>query len=82
MMPLKINEIKGARTRLGFTQEYMAQQLGISVYSYQKKESGKIPFTEKQKFGVAKLLELDLEQMNAFLFDNQLPIGSIQRTSV
>lgn len=82
MMPLKINEIKGARTRLGITQESMAAELGISVYSYQKKESGKIPFTEKQKFGVAKILGFDLEQMNDFLFDGQLPIGTIQRTSV
>lgn len=72
MMPL---EIKGARTRLGLTQNEMAEQLGISVHSYQKKESGKIPFTEKQKFGVARILGLDLVQMNEFLFDRQLPIG-------
>ena len=76
MLPLRINEIKGARTRLGYTQDFMAKQLGISVYSYQKKESGKIPFTEKQKFGVAKILNLDLVQMKEFLFDNQLPIGN------
>lgn len=74
MMPL---EIKGARTRLGLTQNDMAKQLGISVHSYQKKESGKIPFTEKQKFGVAKILGLDLVQMNDFLFDRQLPIGTV-----
>ncbi len=76
MMPL---EIKGARTRLGLTQNDVAKQLGISVYSYQKKESGKIPFTEKQKFGVAKILGLDLVQMNDFLFDRQLPIGTVKK---
>ena len=76
MMPLKINEIKGARTRLGFTQKDMAKQLGISVNSYQKKESGKIPFTEKQKFGVADILGLDIVQMNEFLFDGKLPLGN------
>lgn len=78
MMPL---EIKGARTRLGLTQNYMAERLGISVYSYQKKESGKIPFTEKQKFGVAKILGLDIVQMNDFLFDKQLPIGTLKELS-
>lgn len=73
MIPL---EIKGARTRLGLTQKYMADQLGISVNSYQKKESGKIPFTEKQKFGVTKILGFTLTQMNDFLFDGQLPVGN------
>ena len=42
-------EIKAARVRKGLTQNYMAEQLGISVHTYQKKESGKVPFTEKQK---------------------------------
>lgn len=69
MKPL---EIKGARTRLGYTQQYVADQLGISVHSYQKKESGKIKFTETEKFEVARLLELDLEQLNDYLLDGQL----------
>ena len=56
-MPL---EVKGARTRLGYTQSYMAERLGISVGSYQKKESGKIPFTKSQKIGVANILGFDI----------------------
>ena len=35
MKPL---EIKGARTRLGYTQQYMADRLGISLDTYRKKE--------------------------------------------
>lgn len=73
-MPL---EVKGARTRLGYTQSYMAERLGISVGSYQKKESGKIPFTESQKIGVANILGFDIIQMNVFLFDGKLPIGNL-----
>ena len=37
MKPL---EIKGARARLGYKQQYMADNLGISVATYRKKESG------------------------------------------
>ena len=74
MKPL---EIKGARVRLGYKQQYMADNLGISVATYRKKESGVIRFTEKEKIKVTKLLELTPVQMNDFLFDGELPIGSI-----
>ena len=55
MKPL---EIKGARTRLGYTQEQIAEKLDISVHSYRKKESGEVKFTESEKFKLAKILEL------------------------
>ncbi len=71
MKPL---EIKGARARLGYKQQYMADNLGISVATYRKKESGVIRFTDKEKIMVTKLLELTPDQMNDFLFDGELPI--------
>lgn len=71
MKPL---EIKGARARLGYKQQYMADNLGISVATYRKKESGVIRFTDKEKIMVMKLLELTPAQMNDFLFDGELPI--------
>lgn len=73
MKPL---EIKGARARLGYKQQFMADNLGISVATYRKKESGVIRFTDKEKAAVTKLLELTTAQMNDFLFDGELPIGS------
>lgn len=79
MKPL---EIKGARTRLGYTQKYVAEQLGMSVYSYQKKESGQVKFTDEEKVALTGLLELTLEQFNDYLFDGKLPIGILQNTSV
>lgn len=79
MKPL---EIKGARTRLGYTQKYVAEQLGMSVYSYQKKESGQVKFTDEEKVGLTELLELTLEQFNDYLFDGKLPVGILQNTSV
>lgn len=83
MKPL---EIKGARTRLGYTQQQMAEWLDMSVHSYQKKESGHIKFTESEKFALGKILGLTLEQLNDYLFDSQLddfftpkvPIGTVQ----
>ena len=54
----------------------MADNLGISVATYRKKESGVIRFTDKEKAAVTKLLELTPAQMNDFLFDGELPIGS------
>jgi DNA-binding helix-turn-helix protein len=73
MKPL---EIKGARARLGYKQQYMADNLGISVATYRKKESGVIRFTDKEKIQVTKILELTPTQMNDFLFDGELPIGN------
>lgn len=73
MKPL---EIKGARARLGYKQQYMADNLGISVATYRKKESGLIRFTDKEKIQVTKILELTPTQMNDFLFDGELPIGN------
>lgn len=69
MKPL---EIKGARTRLGLTQQYMADELEISVDSYRKKERGIIKFTDTEKIRMANILNLDFEQVNNFFFDGQL----------
>jgi len=74
MKPL---EIKGARTRLGYTQKYMADHLGIAENSYHKKESGKVRFTDEEKIQLAHILELSLAQFNDFLFDGKLPAGTI-----
>lgn len=71
MKPL---EIKGARTRLGLTQQYMADQLGISVDSYRKKERGIIKFTDPEKIQMMALLDLNMMQFNEFFYDGLLPI--------
>ena len=72
MKPL---EIKGARARLGFKQQYMADQLGISLPSYRKKENGDIRFSDEEKVKLAKLLELSPKQLNDYLYDGMLPIS-------
>lgn len=77
MKPL---EIKGARVRLGYTQQYVAECLGISVNSYQKKESGRVRFTDPEKCIIIKLFHLTIEQVNDYLFDGGLPIGNAGNT--
>lgn len=74
---MKPNEIKGARTRLGLTQEYMATELDISLSSYQKKEGGIVKFSDKEKVKVAKILNLSPKQMNDYLYNGILPIGNV-----
>lgn len=75
MKPL---EIKGARARLGFTQQFMAEQLGISVASYSCKERGEIKFSDSEKVKIAELFQWTLVQMNDYLYDGQLPIGNAE----
>ena len=72
MKPL---EIKGARTRLGLSQKYMAQQLNIPEASYGKKERGLVRFTDPEKVTVARLLSLTAAQVNDYFFDGMMPIS-------
>ncbi|MBE6666750.1 MAG: helix-turn-helix transcriptional regulator [Ruminococcaceae bacterium] len=75
---VKTCEIRGARARLGLTQQYMAEQLGISPASYSNKEQGKTQFADAEKFKVAKIFDWSLSEINDFLFDGQLPIGNTE----
>ena len=67
--------IKGARTRLGLSQKYMAQQLNITEASYGKKERGLVRFTDPEKVTVARLLSLTAAQVNDYFFDGMMPIS-------
>lgn len=73
MKPL---EIKAARIRRGFTQQYMADQLGMSLPSYRMKERGEIRFATTEIGPLSKLLELTPDEINDFLFDGELPLGT------
>ena len=71
---MKPNEIRGARTRLGYTQRYMAGRLGMSTSTYQYKENGVRPFTTKEIVSLIDVLQLSSEQANDFLFDGKFPV--------
>ena len=72
MKPL---EIKGARTRLGLSQKYMAQQLNITEASYGKKERGLVRFTDPEKVTVARLHSLTAAQVTDYFSDGMIPIS-------
>ena len=72
---MKKLEIKAARTRLGLSQKDVAQQIGMSPGSYQKRESGVVDFAPKEMVALANVLGLNINQVNDFLFDGELPSG-------
>lgn len=74
-------ELKVARTRKGYTQEYVASSLGISTVAYSKKERGESGFSPEQIKTVAKVLELDQDQVNTiFLTDSYQKAIFIQKS--
>lgn len=81
MIPRKVNEVKGARTRLGYTQQDMADYLGITLPTYRKRESGVVKFTDEDKAKLTKLFEWDFDQMNRYLYDGMLPFDGAQTAS-
>lgn len=68
--------IRGARSAFGFSQKQMADALGISESSYQKKEAGDIQFSDGEKVMVAKILGLSMDQVNQIFFGGELPNGN------
>lgn len=62
-------KIKSIREMRNFTQEYMANELGMTQAGYSKLESGKTDVTFSQLTEVAKVLEISVEDLIAF--DNQ-----------
>lgn len=62
-------KLKQLRELKNFTQEYMAQQLGLSTRAYSKIESGETQLTINRLNEIAAILEVDPVQ--ALGFDHQ-----------
>ena len=56
------DKIKGACREHGYTQQYVADRLGLKLSTYRKKESGTVRFSDKQKVALAELLGCDAEK--------------------
>ena len=74
MDEIKTLEIRGARARLGYSQREMAERLGMSLSSYQCRESGAVEFTIDDIVKLAEVLGLNIGQINDFIFDGRLPV--------
>jgi transcriptional regulator with XRE-family HTH domain len=62
-------KLKQLRELKNFTQEYMAQQLGLTTRAYSKIESGETQLTINRLNEIAKILEVD--PIEALGFDHQ-----------
>ncbi len=62
-MKKTIEKIKTARLEKGYSQDYMGLQLGISQRAYCKLECGKTKLTLDRLRIIAKLVELNPEEL-------------------
>ena len=51
----RVHKIRAMRKGYGFTQKYMAENLGMSVSTYQNKEKGRVRFSDKEKVSMARI---------------------------
>lgn len=51
-----MEKLKGYRVMLGLTQKKMADQLSISLQSYNNKELGKTPFNDKERLLIKSMV--------------------------
>ncbi len=66
-------KLKGIRVSKGYTQEVLAEELGISTKTYNRKELGIIEFNRKEIAQLIEILDLsDSEVFNIF-FTPELP---------
>ena len=66
-------ELEIARRRKGKTRRDMASAIGKCLNAYAKKETGKTPFSDKEKLILATELELSRDEFIAIFFDDVLP---------
>ncbi|CYV40912.1 transcriptional regulator [Streptococcus suis] len=51
-----MSKLKGYRVMLGLTQKNMADKFGISLQSYNNKETGKTSFTDRERLIIRDLV--------------------------
>lgn len=51
-----MTKLKGYRVMLGLTQRQMAEKLGISLQSYNNKETGKNAFNDRERFKIRDMV--------------------------
>ncbi|MBC5996508.1 XRE family transcriptional regulator [Romboutsia ilealis] len=71
--------LKSKRVLNGFTQEQIANVIGINTKSYNLKENGKNRFSLEEVVRVSETLELTLEEVNDIFLQMKLPKGNKKR---
>lgn len=65
--------LKGIRVSKGYTQEVLAEELGISTKTYNRKELGIIEFNRKEIAQLIDILDLDDKEVFNIFFTVDLP---------
>lgn len=66
-------KLKGMRVSKGYTQEILAEELGISTKSYNRKELGIIEFSRKEIAQLIEILGLSNNEVFSIFFTPDLP---------
>lgn len=61
---MEVMLLKSKRALNGFTQEEIANEIGISTKSYNLKENGKRNFSLKEAATISQFLNLSLKEVN------------------
>ena len=69
-MKLDPQELKAARMSQGFTQEDIAELIGVSGSAYAKKEQGITEFKVKEAFVIADFLEEPVDKIFCYELEN------------
>ena len=65
--------LKKARERIGYSEEEVANKLGIPVSGYKDREKGRVPVTLVECAQLTKLFELSFDEFNDIFFRSALP---------
>lgn len=72
VIKINIKTLKSKRVLIGLRQKDVAIQLNISEKTYCFKENGKTDFTRDEIDKIAKILKLNINDINNIFFDNKI----------
>lgn len=58
-----MTEVKKQRILNGYTQEYVADRIGLTQVRYSHKETGRVKFSLDEAIRLAKIYELTVEEL-------------------
>ena len=70
---MKPNRLAGIRRTHGYSQQYVADALGIPLSTFRAKETGRTKFDDKQKAKLKQIYDLSWNDFNEVLYDGLLP---------
>jgi len=74
---MKTLKLKAARVEKGFIQSKLAEHLGITEATYNRKELGLKNFSIAEIKKLSALLDLSLDQIDEIFFDQELTIRKV-----